>query len=74
MRSHSTATRDKRLAGLGRGIRQLEIKNQAATWSAAIIVQVELATSQWRTDITRAGGGAFIPILKSVYHLSHWSI
>jgi hypothetical protein len=36
-----------------------------------IVVQVELATSQGRTDINLALEDAFIPILKSVYNLPH---
>lgn len=50
-------------------MRQLEIENQLRDVVSRIIVQVELATSQGRTDINLAVEDAFIPILKSVYNL-----
>lgn len=53
------------------GMRQLEIENQLRDVVSRIIVQVELATSQGRTDINLALEDAFIPILKSVYNLPH---
>lgn len=52
-------------------MRQLEIENQLRDVVSRIIVQVELATSQGRTDINLALEDAFIPILKSVYNLPH---
>jgi hypothetical protein len=52
-------------------MRQLEIENQLRDVVSRIIVQVELATSQGRTDINVAVEDAFIPILKSVYNLPH---
>jgi hypothetical protein len=55
----------------GRGMRQLEVENQLRDVVSRIIVQVELATSQGRTDINLALEDAFIPILKSVYNLPH---
>ena len=50
-------------------MRQLEIENQLRDIVSRIIVQVELATAQGRTDINLALEDAFIPILKSVYNL-----
>lgn len=55
----------------GAGMRQLEVENQLRDVVSRIIVQVELATSQGRTDINLALEDAFIPILKSVYNLPH---
>ncbi len=55
----------------GRLMRQLEIENQLRDVVSRIVVQVELATSQGRTDINLALEDAFIPILKSVYNLPH---
>jgi len=52
-------------------MRQLELENQLRDVVSRIIVQVELATSQGRTDINLALEDAFIPILKSVYNLPH---
>ena len=52
-------------------MRQLEIENQLRDVVSRIIVQVELATSQGRTDINLALEDAFIPILQSVYNLPH---
>ncbi|SEI96021.1 hypothetical protein SAMN05518849_1022 [Sphingobium sp. AP50] len=52
-------------------MRQLEIENQLRDLVSRIIVQVELATAQGRTDINLALEDAFIPILKSVYNLPH---
>lgn len=52
-------------------MRQLEIENQLRDVVSRIVVQVELATSQGRTDINLALEDAFIPILKSVYNLPH---
>lgn len=52
-------------------MRQLEVENQLRDVVSRIIVQVELATSQGRTDINLALEDAFIPILKSVYNLPH---
>lgn len=56
---------------IGAGMRQLEIENQLRDVVSRIIVQVELATAQGRTDINLALEDAFIPILKSVYNLPH---
>ncbi|WP_417462608.1 SMEK domain-containing protein [Kordiimonas sp.] len=50
-------------------MRQLEIENQLRDIVSRIILQVELATGQGRTDINLALEDAFIPILKSVYNL-----
>src|SRR5436305_1084143 len=50
-------------------MRQLEIENQLREVVSRIVVQVELATAQGRTDINLALEDAFIPILKSVYNL-----
>jgi len=52
-------------------MRQLEIENQLRDIVSRIILQVELATSQGRTDINLALEDAFIPILRSVYNLPH---
>ncbi|WFU52366.1 SMEK domain-containing protein [Bradyrhizobium pachyrhizi] len=52
-------------------MRQLEVENQLRDVVGRIILQVELATSQGRTDINLALEDAFIPILKSVYNLPH---
>lgn len=52
-------------------MKQLEIENQLRDVVSRIVVQVELATSQGRTDINLALEDAFIPILKSVYNLPH---
>ncbi len=52
-------------------MKQLEIENQLRDVVSRIIVQVELATAQGRTDINLALEDAFIPILKSVYNLPH---
>ncbi|MGO9547863.1 MAG: SMEK domain-containing protein [Rhodomicrobium sp.] len=52
-------------------MRQIDIENQLRDVVSRIIVQVELATSQGRTDINLALEDAFIPILKSVYNLPH---
>ena len=52
-------------------MRQLEIENQLRDVVSRIVVQVELATSQGRTDINLALEDAFVPILKSVYNLPH---
>ncbi|QGY01606.1 SMEK domain-containing protein [Methylobacterium mesophilicum SR1.6/6] len=50
-------------------MRQLEIENQLREVVSRIVVQVELATAQGRTDINLALEDAFIPILKSIYNL-----
>jgi len=50
-------------------MRQLEVENELRDLVSRIIVQVELATSQGRTDINLALEDAFIPILRSVYNL-----
>ncbi|EGY02472.1 hypothetical protein AZA_87106 [Nitrospirillum viridazoti Y2] len=52
-------------------MRQLDVANQLRDVVSRIILQVELATSQGRTDINLALEDAFIPILKSVYNLPH---
>lgn len=52
-------------------MRQLEVENQLRDVVSRLIVQVELATSQGRTDINLALEDAFIPILKSVFNLPH---
>lgn len=52
-------------------MRQLEVENQLRDVVSRIVVQVELATSQGRTDINLALEDAFIPVLKSVYNLPH---
>lgn len=53
------------------GMKQLEIENQLRDVVSRVIVQVELATAQSRTDINLALEDAFIPILKSVFNLQH---
>lgn len=50
-------------------MRQLEVENKLRDVVSRIILQVELATSQGRTDINLALEDSFIPILKSVYNL-----
>src|ERR1700743_1996936 len=55
----------------GGGMRQLEVEDQLRDVASRIILQVELATSQGRTDINLALEDAFIPILRSVYNLPH---
>lgn len=50
-------------------MRQLTVENRLRDLVSRIILQVELATSQGRTDINLALEDAFIPILKSVYNL-----
>lgn len=57
--------------GSGGGMKQLEIENRLRDVVSRIVVQVELATAQGRTDINLALEDAFIPILKSVYNLPH---
>ncbi|HEY2357633.1 MAG TPA: SMEK domain-containing protein [Phenylobacterium sp.] len=52
-------------------MRPLEIENQLRDVVSRVIVQVELATAQGRTDINLALEDAFIPILRSVYNLPH---
>lgn len=52
-------------------MRQLEIENQLRDVVSRIVLQVELATSQGRTDINLALEDAFIPILRSIYNLPH---
>jgi hypothetical protein len=54
-----------------RRVRQLEVENQLRDVVSRIVVQVELATAQGRTDINLALEDAFIPILKSVFNLPH---
>lgn len=51
------------------GMRQLELENELRDVVSRIIVQVELATSQGRTDINLALEDGFIPILRSVFNL-----
>ena len=53
------------------GMRQLQVENQLRDVVSRIIVQVELATAQGRTDINLALEDAFIPILRSVFNLPH---
>ena len=50
-------------------MRQLDVENKLRDVVSRIIVQVELATAQGRTDINLALEDAFIPILRSVYNL-----
>jgi hypothetical protein len=57
------------LVGVLSGMRQLEVENKLRDVVSRIIVQVDLATSQGRTDINLALEDAFIPILKSVFNL-----
>jgi len=52
-------------------MRQLQVENQLRDVVSRIIVQVELATAQGRTDINLALEDAFIPILRSVFNLPH---
>ncbi|OLP58936.1 hypothetical protein BJF93_23230 [Xaviernesmea oryzae] len=52
-------------------MRQIEVENQLRDVVSRIIVQVELATAQGRTDVNLALEDAFIPILKSVFNLPH---
>lgn len=52
-------------------MKQLEIENQLRDVVSRLVTQVELATSQGRTDINLALEDAFIPILKSVFNLPH---
>ena len=52
-------------------MRQLEIENQLRDVVSRIIVQVELATAQGRTDINLALEDGFIPILKPLFNLQH---
>lgn len=59
LRSHHY---DHLFCGPGGGMRQLEVENQLRDVVSRIIVQVELATSQGRTDINLALEDAFIPI------------
>lgn len=50
-------------------MRQLDVENKLRDVVSRIMLQVELATSQGRTDINLALEDAFIPILRSVYNL-----
>lgn len=50
-------------------MKQLEVENELRDVVSRIVVQIELATSQGRTDINLALEDAFIPILKLVYNL-----
>ena len=50
-------------------MRQLEVENKLRDVVSRIIVQVELATAQGRTDINLALEDAFIPILRSIFNL-----
>jgi hypothetical protein len=50
-------------------MRQLDIENKLRDVVSRIILQVELATAQGRTDINLALEDAFIPILRSIYNL-----
>jgi len=52
-------------------MKQLNIENELRDVVARLILQVELATAQGRTDINLALEDAFIPILKSVFNLPH---
>lgn len=52
-------------------MRQLEVENELRDVVSRIMLQVELATAQGRTDINLALEDAFIPILKSVFNLPH---
>ena len=52
-------------------MRQLDVENKLRDVVSRIMLQVELATSQGRTDINLALEDAFIPILRSVYNLPH---
>jgi len=50
-------------------MKQLQLENELRDAVSRIIVQVELATAQGRTDINLALEDAFIPILRSAYNL-----
>lgn len=50
-------------------MRQLDVENKLRDVVSRIMLQVELSTSQGRTDINLALEDAFIPILRSVYNL-----
>jgi hypothetical protein len=50
-------------------MRQLDVENKLRDVVSRIMLQVELATSQGRTDINLALEDALIPILRSVYNL-----
>ncbi|TWB77214.1 hypothetical protein FBZ87_10326 [Nitrospirillum amazonense] len=50
-------------------MRQLDVENKLRDVVSRIMLQVELATSQGRTDINLALEDAFIPILRPVYNL-----
>lgn len=50
-------------------MKQLEIENELRDVVSRVIVQVELATAQGRTDINLALEDALIPILQLVYNL-----
>ena len=52
-------------------MKQLDLENQLRDVVSRIIVQVELATAQGRTDINLALEDAFLPILTSAYNLPH---
>lgn len=52
-------------------MRQIDVENKLRDVVSRIVLQVELATSQGRTDINLALEDAFIPILSSVYNLPH---
>ena len=52
-------------------MKQLNIENELRDVVSRLILQVELATAQGRTDINLALEDAFIPILKSVFNLPH---
>jgi hypothetical protein len=52
-------------------MKQLDVENQLRDVVSRIVIQVELATAQGRTDINLALEDAFIPILKSVFNLPH---
>ena len=68
LRSHS----DKwSLSIEGCAMRQLEIENQIRDVVSRIIVQVELATVQGRTDINLALEDGLIPVLKPLFNLPH---
>ncbi len=50
-------------------MRQLEVENKLRDVVSRIILQVDLATAQGRTDINLALEDALIPVLKAVYNL-----
>ncbi len=52
-------------------MRQLEVENGLRDVVSRIMLQVDLATAQGRTDINLALEDAFVPILKAVYNLPH---